>query len=326
MRRREFVAGLGGVALTLPLGASAQMHAIPVVGYLSSGSPNERAIHVEAFRLGLKEGGYIDGQDVFIDYRWAEGRYDRLPGLAIDLVNRKVAVIHAGSTPAAVAAKSAASAIPIVFTMSGDPVSLGLVASLSRPGGNVTGITNIGSALEAKRIETLRDLIPTAKRIAYLANPKFPAANSLIKDVQAAGKATKTTIQVVNASTAGEIDSAFLAIKQSRANGLLVSADSSFITRRDQIVALAARYAIPTCYPFREYVVAGGLMSHGADLVESNRLGGLYAARILKGATPAELPVIQMNKFELVINLKTARNLGVKFSKTFLGLANEVIE
>ncbi len=317
---------LGSVAAAWPLAALAQRPILPVVGYLSSGSPNERAHHAEAFRRGLKEGGYLDGKDVAIEYRWAEGRYDRLPGLATELVKREVAVIAAGGTPAVVAAHAATSTIPIVFVGSGDPVRLGLVKSLGRPGGNVTGITNIGSPLEAKRIETLRDLVPAAKRIAYLVNPKFPETNSWIKEVQAAGEATATEIHIATASNEGEIDAAFAAMKRSHANALLVAADSYFITRRGQIVALAARYAIPACYAFREFAVAGGLMSYGPDLVDVNRQQGLYTARILKGANPAELPVIQARKLDLVVNRKTARKLGLAVSRDFLAHVDEIIE
>jgi putative ABC transport system substrate-binding protein len=325
MRRRELL-GLGGALLGFPFAALAQRPRVPVVGHLNSGSPSERAHHVDGFRRGLKEGGYVDGQDVFIDYRWAEGRYDRLPQLANDLVNRKVAVIHAASTPAAVAAKAATSTIPIVFVASGDPVKLGLVASLSRPGANVTGIANIASALEAKRVETLHDLMPAAKTIAYLANPKFPGVSSLIKEVQAAGTATKLRIQIATASDERELEAAFGAMKHNGANALLVSADTYFITRRDQIVALAARHAIPACYAFREFTVAGGLMSLGPDLVDGNRQAGLYAARILKGANPATLPIIQAEKFELVMNRSTAKKLGVPISRDFVARVDELIE
>jgi putative ABC transport system substrate-binding protein len=326
MRRREFVARLGGVMAAWPLAALAQWPLLPVVGYLHSGSPSDRAHLVEAFRRGLREGGYLDGKDVAIEYRWAEGRYDRLPGLAAELVKRKVAVIAAATTPAGVAAKAATSTIPIVFVLGGDPVKLGLVKSLGRPGGNVTGITNIAGSLEAKRIETLRDLVPGAKRIAYLVNPKFPETNSWIKEVQAAGKATATEIHIASASNEGEIDAAFAAMKGSKFTALLVSSDSYFNSRRDQIVALAARYAIPACYPFREFAVAGGLMSYGPDLVDVSRQQGLYTARILKGAKPAELPVIQAAKFDLVVNLKTARKLGLAVSRDFRARVDEVIE
>lgn len=327
MRRREFVARFGGLALACPFVARAQRQTIPFIGFLNSGSPNERAHLVEAFRQGLKEGGYIDGKDVAIDHRWAEGSYERLPGLARDLVDRKVTVIVAtgGNLPALVA-KSATSTIPIVFTGGGDPVKLGLVASLSRPGGNVTGVANISESLQAKRLQIFRELVPGAARIAYLVNPKAVSARPSVKEVEAAAEATATKIEVLQASSEGEIEAAFTAIKQSRANALLVAADAFFVTRRDQIVALAARHGIPTCYGFREYPVAGGLMSYGPDLAEGYRQAGVYAARILKGAKPADMPVIQLSKFELIINLNTARKLGLAVSRDFLARADEVIQ
>jgi len=327
MRRREFVARLGAAALAWPLASLAQRPAIPFIGFLNSGSPNERAHLVEAFRKGLKEGGYIDGKDIAIEYRWAEGIYERLPGLARDLVERKVAVIVAtGGNLPALAAKSSTSIIPVVFTGGGDPVKLGLVASLSRPGGNVTGVANISSSLQAKRLQILRELVPGAARIAYLMNPKTADARSFVKEVEAAAEVTATKIEVLQASSEGEIEAAFTAIKQSRANALLVGADAFFITRRDQIVALAARLGIPACYGFREYAVAGGLMSYGPDLAEGYRQAGVYAAHILKGARPADMPVIQLSKFELIINLNTARKLGLAVSRDFLARVDEVIE
>jgi putative ABC transport system substrate-binding protein len=274
----------------------------------------------------LKESGYADGKDVAIEYRWGEGRYDRLPGLATELVKRKVAVIAVGSTPAVLAAKAATSSVPIVFVAAADPVKLGFVASLSRPGGNVTGIANIGSSLEAKRIQTLRDLMPTARKIAYLANPKLAGVDFLINDVQGAGEATATGIQLFYASTEGEIDAAFAAIAQSRVNAVLVAADAYFISRRDQIVGLAARYAIPACYSFREFTVAGGLMSLGPDLADAHRQQGLYVARVLKGARPADLPVIQAAKFLLAVNRKAAKKLGLTISRDFVERIDEVIE
>ena len=326
MRRRDFVIRLGGTVLAWPFAALAQRLAMPVIGFLHSASADERKHLVEAFRRGLKEGGLVEGKDVAIEFRWADGRYDRLTALATDLVNRKVSVIVAQSTPATLAAKAATSAIPVVFNASGDPVKLGIVASLARPTANVTGIANIGSSLAAKRLEILRDMLPAAKEIAYFANPKFPGANSMTKEVQAAAVATTTKLQIVNASSEAEIDAAFAAIKQGRANAVLVSADSFFLTRRDQIVALAARYAIPACYAFREYAVAGGLMSYGPDLIDSSRQQGQYTARILKGAKPAELPVVQSSKIELLLNGKAARKLGLVVAREFLARVDEVIE
>jgi putative ABC transport system substrate-binding protein len=318
---------MGGAVLAWPLAALAQRPAMPFIGFLNSGSPNEYAHLVEAFRQGLKAGGYVDGKDVAIEYRWAEGRYERLPGLARDLVDRKVAVITATGTLApALAAKSATSIIPIVFTGGGDPVKLGLVATLSRPGGNVTGVTNIAGSLNAKRLQILRDLVPAASGIVYLMNPNTPDAKSYVKDIQTAGDATGTRIHVLNASTANEIDTAFTAIRQTRANALLVANDAFFTNRRDQIVSLAARHAIPASYPFREFPLAGGLMSYGPNIADGYRQAGVYTARILKGAKPGDLPVVQLNKFELVVNLKTARKLGLAVPRDFLQRVDEAIE
>ena len=329
MKRRDFVAWLGGAALARPLVSLAQRPAMPFIGFLNAGSPNERAHLVEAFRKGLREGGYVDGKDVAIEYRWAEGSSDRLPGLAAELVSRKVAVIYAaGGWAPALAAKAATSTIPIVFSFGADPVKLGLVATLGRPGGNVTGIANITGLLEGKRLEILRDLLPGAGKVAYVTNPSTPtpAAQSQVKEVQAAAAATRTEIQLLSASNEREIDAAFAVMKQNRAKALLVAAEALFVTRRDQIVALAERYGIPASYPFREFAVAGGLMSYGPDLLDSYRQAGVYTARILKGAKPTELPVIQASKFELVLNLKTAKKLGLKVSRDFLARVDEVVE
>lgn len=261
-----------------------------------------------------------------IEYRWANGRQDHLAGLVADLIKRKVAVIAAPTTPAAVAATKATSTIPIVFMGGFDPVKLGLVASLRRSGGNATGVANIAGELEGKRIETLRDLIPSVKRIAYLANPRTPGADSWISDIEAAGKATAIEVRVFQASTEAEVDSVFAAIIQSRLNALLVSNDAFFLTRREQIVALAARYALPASYPFREYAVAGGLMSLGPDLIDAYRQQGVYTARVLKGEQPAELPVFQATKFQLIVNRKAAQKLGLVISRDFLERINEMVE
>jgi putative ABC transport system substrate-binding protein len=300
---------------------------MPFIGFLSTGSPNERAHMVESFRKGLKEGGYVDGKDVAIEYRWAEGRADRLPQLAAELVNRKVAVIAtSGGAQSALAAKSATSTIPIVFNSALDPVKLGLVASLSRPGGNITGVANVSGALEVKRLEMLRELVPTATRITYLVNPTDPGTKTFLNDVQSAAQKTAIRVRVVNASSEAEIDTAFAAIKQSRADALLVAGNALFTTRRDQLVALATRYAIPASYSRREFVVAGGLTSYGPDYMDAYRQQGLYTARILKGAKPADLPVSQSTKFELVLNLKTARKLGLAVPRDFLQRVDEAIE
>jgi putative ABC transport system substrate-binding protein len=318
---------MGGAVLAWPLAALAQQPAMPFIGFLSTGSPNERAHMVESFRKGLKEGGYVDGKDVAIEYRWAEGRADRLPQLAAELVNRKVAVIAtSGGAQSALAAKSATSTIPIVFNSALDPVKLGLVASLSRPGGNITGVANVSGALEVKRLEMLRELVPTATRITYLVNPTDPGTKTFLNDVQSAAQKTAIRVRVVNASSEAEIDTAFAAIKQSRADALLVAGNALFTTRRDQLVALATRYAIPASYSRREFVVAGGLTSYGPDYMDAYRLQGLYTARILKGAKPADLPVSQSTKFELVLNLKTARKLGLAVPRDFLQRVDEAIE
>jgi putative ABC transport system substrate-binding protein len=318
---------MGGAALAWPLAALAQQPAMPFIGFLSTGSPNERAHMVESFRKGLKEGGYVDGKDVAIEYRWAEGRAERLPQLAAELVNRKVAVIAtSGGAQSALAAKSATSTIPIVFNSALDPVKLGLVASLSRPGGNITGVANVSGALEVKRLEMLRELVPTATRITYLVNPTDPGTKTFLNDVQSAAQKTAIRVRVVNASSEAEIDTAFAAIKQSRADALLVAGNALFTTRRDQLVALATRYAIPASYSRREFVVAGGLTSYGPDYMDAYRLQGLYTARVLKGAKPADLPVSQSTKFELVLNLKTARKLGLAVPRDFLQRVDEVIE
>jgi putative ABC transport system substrate-binding protein len=326
MRRREFVARIGTVSLAWPLAARAQ-RSIPFIGFLNSGSPNERASFVEAFRQGLKEGGYVDGKDVAIEYRWAEGRPDRLTALASELVSRKVQVIVAtGGIASGLAAKSATAVIPIVFIGAGDPVKLGLVSSLGRPGGNATGFTNIAGSLHAKRLEILRDLVPSAETIVYLMNPSTPDAKGAVKDVHAAAETTGTKIEVLSASNEREIEMAFATIKQARAKAVLVAVDPLFVSRREQIVGLAARYAIPASYPFRDYAVAGGLMSYGPHIADSYRQAGLYAARILKGAKPADLPVIQATKIELVVNLKAAKKLGLAISRDFLARVDEVIQ
>ena len=326
MRRRQFIAGLGAGALSAPFAALAQ-RVLPFIGFLNSGSPNERAHLVAAFRQGLKEHGYVDGNNLAIEYRWAEGRPDLLPKLAGELVERKVAVIVAtGSLAPAMAAKSATKTIPIVFTGPEDPVKLGLVSSLSHPGGNITGITGGGTALHRKRMETLRDLIPGVAKIAYLQNPNNPDAKSAAYDVLAAAAAMRTHVEIVSASTESELDIAFAATSQIGADALLVAIDPFFTTRRDQIVALAARYRVPASYSFREFPVAGGLMSYGPDIADVYRQAGVYAARVLNGARPRDLPVIQSTKIELVVNLRTAKQLGLALPRDFLARVDEVIQ
>jgi len=325
MKRRSFLAVLCATAAASPLAAFAQARPMPFIGFLNSGSPNERTHLVEAFRQGLKEAGYVDGKDVAIEYRWAEGHYERLPSLASELVRRQVAVIAAtGGSEPAVAAKAATSTIPIVFTGGGDPVQLGLVASLSRPGGNATGITNVGSSLEAKRFEILRELLPKVSTIAYLVNPNN--VTSSVKEVSAAAAAAGKQLQVVNVAVESDFEPAFATIKRSRAGAVLVAQDALFVTRRDQLVALAGRHAIPAVYGFREFTTAGGLLSYGADIRDVHRQAGIYTGRILKGAKPADLPVLQATKFELVLNLKTAKKLGLNISRDFLARVDAVIE
>jgi putative ABC transport system substrate-binding protein len=312
--------------LAWPIAARAQ-RSMPFIGFLNSGSPNERAHLVEAFRGGLKDSGYLDGKNLAIEYRWAEGKPELLPKLAAELVERKVAVIVAtGGVAPAMAAKAATKSIPIIFTGAEDPVRLGLVPSLSHPAGNVTGITNGATVLNRKRLEILKDLIPGVSRIVYLANPKNPDAQNSNYDVMAAAEAMRIRVEIVNASSEADIDNVFAAMKQIRANGLVVAADPLFVTRREQIVALAARDAIPGSYPFREFAMAGGLMSYGPDIRDVYRQAGVYAARVLKGARPADLPVMQINKIELVVNLKTAKALGLAFPRDFLARVDEVIQ
>jgi putative ABC transport system substrate-binding protein len=310
-----------------PLAALAQRTTLPFIGFLNAGSPNERAHLVDAFRQGLKEGGYVDGKDVAIEYRWAEGRQDRLPQLAQELVARKVALIVAsGGMAPALAAKSATATIPIIFSGGSDPVQLGLVASLSRPGGNITGVTNISISLNAKRLQILHEIVPDASSIACLMNPDAADAKESIKDIEAAAEASATRIKFLQARNDSELDAAFANMQRLKLRALLVAANQYFVNRREKIVALAARHAIPASYPFSEFPIAGGLLSYGPHLADAYRQAGIYAARVLKGAKPADLPVIQATKLELVVNLKTAKNLGLTLSRDFLARVDEVIQ
>jgi putative tryptophan/tyrosine transport system substrate-binding protein len=327
MRRREFIAGLGGTFAALPLSARAQQPAAPVIGFLNGASPTVFAYRVAAFREGLGEMGYLEDQNVKIEYRWGQGQYDRLPELATDLVRHRVAVIAAtGGLPSVRAAKTATSEIPIVFTFEGDPVAFGLVASLNRPGGNVTGITMISSLIVSKRIGLLHDLIPGIKTIAILMNSTSPNNEAEEAAAEQAAHTLGWQVRVLSASGKGDFDAAFQPLTQERADALLVCTDPIFESQRDQIVALAAHYVVPAIYALREYPVAGGLISYGASITDLYRQAGLYVGRILKGEGPADLPVMQASKFELVVNLKTAKALGLEIPPTLLDLADEVIE
>jgi putative ABC transport system substrate-binding protein len=327
MRRRDFITLLGGAAVLPAHAAFAQQPAMPVIGFLSTRSPEESPHVVAAFRRGLAENGYAEGQDVTVEYRWARGHYDRLPALAAELVRRPVTIIAAtGGEPAARAAMAATTTIPIVGTFSEDPVVNGLIASLNRPGGNVTGISNMSSSLEPKRLGLLHELVPQAKAVGVLLNPTWPPAARQLRDSQEAARAIGLQLEVLRASTDREIDAAFESVVQHRLAALAVVSDAFFNSRRDRLAVLAARHAVPAMYSFRDYALAGGLMSYGIDLPDVYRQDGLYVGRILKGARPADLPVSQPTKFEFVINLKAAKALGVKFSDNLLSLADEVIE
>jgi putative ABC transport system substrate-binding protein len=327
MKRREFITMLGGAAAAWPSMARAQQPAIPVIGYLSGLSPTATPAYLAAFRQGLDTAGYVEGRTVAIEYRWAEGRYELLPALAAELVRRQVSVIAAtGGTAAVLAAKAATVAIPIVFNTGGDPVKLGLVASLNRPGGNVTGVSWLNNTTAPKRLELLRLLLPRVATIGLLRNPANPNAEAETLDVRTAAHALGQQIQVENAGNEREIDAAFVGLVRGRVDALFVAADPLFTDRRDQVNTLAARHAIPASYVSRINVVAGGLMSYGADYTDAYRQSGLYIGRILKGEKPADLPVQQSVKFELVINLKSAQALGLTIPDKLLALADEVIE
>jgi putative tryptophan/tyrosine transport system substrate-binding protein len=324
VKRRAFITLLGGAA-TWPLAARAQQPAMPVVGFLNGAAPEGYAPMVIAFRQGLKEAGYAEGQSVAIEYRWAEGHYDRLPALAADLVHRQVAVIVTGGTPPAFAAKAATSTIPIVINVGIDPVQAGLIASLNRPGGNVTGIAILTAELAAKRVELLHELLQTTV-FASLVNPTSPLTEPEIRGVRDAARSLGLELHVLNATTVGEIDTAFEKLIELGAGALVVSVDPFLTSQRQQIVALAERRSVPAIYGLREYAIAGGLMSYGNDLADAYRQSGIYAAKLLKGAKPADLPVQQVVKVELIVNLKTAKALGLTFPITLLGRADEVIE
>jgi putative ABC transport system substrate-binding protein len=327
MKRREFIT-LFGTAAAWPLGARAQQVAMPVIGLLGSASADVWAGRLRAFRQGLSETGYFEGRNVAIEYRWAEGQNDRLPALAADLVRRQVTVIVApGSTPAALAAQAATSTIPIVFWVGGNPVELGLVGTLNRPGGNLTGVTTLNTELEPKRLELLHELVPTASIIALLVNPTSPIlAEFTTKDLHSAARTRGLELLVLNASTERECDTVFANLRQLRVGGLVIASDAFFSSRLEQLGALAIRYAVPAVYQFREFAVAGGLMTYGSSLTDPFRQAGTYTGRVLKGEKPADLPVQQVTKIELIINLKTAKALGLTIPLPLLGRADEVIE
>jgi putative ABC transport system substrate-binding protein len=324
--RREIIAGIGGAAIAWPLRGRAQS-AMPVIGFLSSGFPETDAYLVNAFRQGLKEAGYAEGQNVAIEYRWAQGHYDRLAALTADLVGRRVSSIAAmGGNASAQAARAATSTIPIVVTVASDPISLGLVTSLSRPGGNVTGVSLLIEALEAKKLELLRELVPGARVIAMLVNLNNPSADFQLKEALGAARAMGWQLHVLNAISDSDFDVAFASLVQQRADALMVGSDAFFLSRREQIVTRAALARIPTVYELGEFATAGGLISYGPSFADAYRQAGNYTALILKGAKPANLPVLQPTKFELVINLKTAQTLGFTIPPALLARADEVIE
>jgi len=326
VKRREFIMLVGGAA-AWPVAVRAQQPAMPVIGFLSTRARDESAHLVEAFRRGLAENGYAESRNVAIEYRWADGQYDRLPALAAELARRPVTVLAAtGGQPAAMAAKAATATIPVVAAFSADPVATGLVASISRPGGNITGISNLSTALEPKRLSLLREVVRSAGSVGVLLNPTFPPSSDQLKDIEGAARVIGQQLHVVRASTDGELEAAFETIARDHIPALLVASDAFFNTRRDKLAVLAARAAVPAMYGFRDYVLAGGLMSYGIDLPDVYRQVGIYVGRILKGAKLTELPVLQPIKFEFVLNVKTAKALGIKFSDDLLSLADEVIE
>jgi len=327
MRRRDFISLIGGATAVWPLAALAQQPAVPVIGFLSSRSPGDSTEVLAAFYQGLRETGFVDGQNVQITFRWAEGHYDRLPAFAADLVGLPVtAIFAAGGQPSTFAAKAKTSTIPIVFSAVSDPVQLGLVASLNRPGGNVTGMSMFAEDLWAKSAELLKQLVPKASVVAYLINPSSPSTAMYAKAAAAAGSSLGVGVTMLHAGTEQTLNEAFANFVKSGAGGLVVPNEPFFDTQRDRVVALATKYAVPVIYPFREYVVAGGLMSYGPSLTDLYRQAGIYLGRVLKGEKPGDLPVQQPAKFELFINLKTAKALGLIIPPSLLATADEVIE
>jgi putative ABC transport system substrate-binding protein len=327
MRRREFISLIGGATATWPLAAHAQQSAVPVVGFLHAEAAKGYERQVSAFVKGLSEIGYVDGRNVAIEYHWAEGRIDRLPAIATELVNRRVAVIAATSTPAALAAQAATATIPIVFETGYDPVKLGLVSSLNRPGGNVTGVTQTNAEIAPKRLQFMHELVPTANVMGLLVNPTYGAlTEAYTKEGQAAARTLGIELHVLNASTETDLDGVFTKLIQLRAGALVIGPGAFFVSRIEQLAALAVRYAAPTAFELREFARAGGLLSYGADIADAYRLAGNYTGRVLKGEKPVDLPVQQATKVEMVINLKTAKALGLTVPSTLIGRADEVIE
>ncbi len=327
MRRRDFINAIAGVAAVWPLCARAQPSSNPIIGFLSTRAPEESADLVEAFRSGLKERGFVDGQNAMIEFRWAHGDYGHLPALASDLVRAPAAVIATlGGDPSALAAKAATSTVPIVFAIGSDPVKVGLVESFNRPGGNITGVTTSTNLMEPKRLALLRELAPGVAVVGALVNPKFPAAALQAKDIEEAARVVGQRIVFANASVDAELEPAFESLTKAGIGALMVTADPYLDTRRDQIIAFAARQRLPAIYQFRQFAVAGGVLSYGLSFTDVYRQVGRYAGIVLKGTKPADLPVEQVTKFELVINMKTARALGIKISDNLLSLADEVIE
>jgi putative ABC transport system substrate-binding protein len=327
MKRREFIALLGGAAAAWPLATHAQQARMPVIGFVNAASPGPLRQQIAAFREGLKDSNYVESHNVAVEYRWAEGQYDRLPALVADLVRQQVSVIVAGGgAPAVLAAKAATTTIPIVFSAGGDPVGLGLVASLNRPGGNITGVYIFTSGLEAKRLGLLHEMVPKATPIGVLVNSNFADAENQLRDVKEAAASLGVQLVVVRANAESDFDAAFSALVRQRAGALLVCSSPFFNGRREQLVVLAARHAVPAIFEWRDFAVAGGLMSYGTNLADAYRQVGVYAGQILKGAKPVDLPVVQSTKFELVINLSTAKALGIEVPPTLSARADEVIE
>jgi len=327
MRRREFIALIGSTTAAWPLAARAQQAAMPVIGWLSARSPAEAASVLQAFHQGLGQVGYFEGKNVTIEYRWAEGRYDQLPALAAELVSRQVTVIAAtGGEPSPLAAKAATTTIPIVCTLGGDPVETGLVASLNKPGGNLTGTTIMAVEMGPKRLDLARQLVPNATAVAMLINPRFPTASAEAREVQDAARPAAIQINLLTASTESEIDKAFTTIVEQKNAALIIGTDPFLVGQRDQLVRLAARYTLPTIYFLREFVEAGGLMSYGPNIANGYRQAGVYAGLILNGANPANLPIVRPTQFQLYLNIKTAKTLSLQIPPLLLALADEVIE